>query len=82
MPTAHPPPRPLASALMAAALLGHGTQVHATHQALADDLGTVREIVTRLLHRFERDGWVELSRECITVRDSAALRALAALQPR
>jgi CRP/FNR family transcriptional regulator len=67
---------------LAAALLGHGTQVHATHQALADDLGTVREIVTRLLHRFERDGWVELSRECITVRDSAALRALAALQPR
>ncbi|KRC12246.1 transcriptional regulator [Hydrogenophaga sp. Root209] len=67
---------------LAAALLGHGTQVHATHQALADELGTVREIVTRLLHRFERDGWVELSRERITVRDSAALRALAALQPR
>jgi CRP/FNR family transcriptional regulator, anaerobic regulatory protein len=67
---------------LAAALLGHGTQVHATHQALADELGTVREIVTRLLHRFERDGWVELSRECITVRDSAALRSLAALQPR
>lgn len=67
---------------LAAALLGHGTQVHATHQALADELGTVREIVTRLLHRFERDGWVELSRECITVRDSTALRALAALQPR
>jgi CRP/FNR family transcriptional regulator len=67
---------------LAAALLGHGTQVHATHQALADELGTVREIVTRLLHRFERDGWVELSRECITVCNSAALRSLASLQPR
>ena len=62
---------------LASALLGHGTQVHTTHQALADELGTVREIVTRLLRRFEREGAVELSRECITIRDSAALRALA-----
>lgn len=65
---------------LASTLLGHGQQVRATHQALADELGTVREIVTRLLHRFERDGLVELSRECITVRDSAGLRALSALQ--
>ena len=62
---------------LAAALLGHGQQVRATHQALADELGTVREMVTRLLHRFERDGLVELSRECVTIRDSARLRALA-----
>ena len=67
---------------LAATLLGHGQQVRATHQALADELGTVREIVTRLLHRFERDGLVELSRECITICDSAALRNLAALQTR
>jgi CRP/FNR family transcriptional regulator, anaerobic regulatory protein len=67
---------------LAGALLGHGQQVRATHQALADELGTVREIVTRLLHRFERDGLVELSRECITIRDSAALRQLATLQTR
>ena len=63
---------------LAATLLGHGSQVRATHQALADELGTVREIVTRLLHRFERSGWVELSRECITIRDSVALRQVAA----
>ena len=62
---------------LAATLLGHGTQVRATHQSLADELGTVREMVTRLLHRFEREGMVELSRECITIRDSARLRALA-----
>ena len=64
---------------LAAALLGHGAQVRATHQTLADELGTVREMVTRLLHRFEREGLVELSRECITIRDSAGLRAIAAL---
>lgn len=62
---------------LAATLLGHGTQIHTTHQALADELGTVREMVTRLLRRFERAGWVSLSRECITVRDSAALRQAA-----
>lgn len=63
---------------LAATLLGHGNQVRTTHQLLADELGTVREIVTRLLHRFERAGWVSLSRECITICDSAALRQLAA----
>lgn len=67
---------------LAATLLGHGQQVRATHQALADELGTVREMVTRLLHRFERDGLVELARECIAIRDSAGLRTLAALVAR
>jgi CRP/FNR family transcriptional regulator len=38
----------------------------------------VREIVTRLLRRFEREGWVTLGREQIQIVDGAALRALAA----
>lgn len=63
---------------LAHTLLGHGAVVHATHQMLADELGTVREIVTRLLKRFERAGWVQLGRERIELRDAAALRALAA----
>lgn len=61
---------------LAAALLGRGQQLNLTHQALADELGTVREIVTRLLRRFERDGWVALGREQITIVNSPALRAL------
>jgi len=63
---------------LAAALLGHGQVLHTTHQALADELGTVREIVTRLLRRFERDGWVSLGREHIQITQSAGLRELAA----
>ena len=63
---------------LAQALLGHGAVVRTTHQALADELGTVREIVTRLLKRFERSGCVQLSRERIQVLDAAALRRLAA----
>ena len=62
---------------LAAALLGRGQHLSLTHQALADELGTVREMVTRLLRRFERDGWVALGREQITILNSAALRALA-----
>jgi CRP/FNR family transcriptional regulator len=65
---------------LAQALLGHGSSVQTTHQALADSLGTVREIVSRLLSRFERAGWVRLSRERIDVLDGAALRKLAAGQ--
>ena len=63
---------------LATALLGHGVAVHASHQALADQLGTVREIVTRLLKQFERAGWVRLARERIELLDAAALRGLAA----
>ncbi len=63
---------------LAAALLGRGATLSITHQALADELGTVREIVTRLLKRFEGAGWVSLGRERIGVLDGAALRALAA----
>ena len=62
---------------LAAALLGRGQDLALTHQTLADELGTVREIITRLLRRFEREGWVELSRERIHISNSAALRALA-----
>lgn len=63
---------------LAAALLGHGPQRHMTHQMLAEELGTVREIVTRLLRRFEQEGWVTLGRQHIRIVDSAALRTLAA----
>lgn len=62
---------------LAGALLGHGQELQVTHQELADALGTVREIVTRLLRRFEREGWVELARERIRILDSAALRRCA-----
>lgn len=61
---------------LASALLGHGQHLTITHQTLADELGTVREIVTRLLKRFEREGWVTLGREQIAITSGSALRAL------
>jgi CRP/FNR family transcriptional regulator len=62
---------------LATCLLGRGQTLSVTHQQLASELGTVREIVSRLLRRFEREGWVELSRESIVVCNTRALRALA-----
>jgi CRP/FNR family transcriptional regulator len=56
---------------------GGGKTIHTTHQGLADELGSVREIISRLLRSFEDRGWVELGRERIIVRDDAALAALA-----
>lgn len=66
---------------LAAALLGRGQQVNVTHQMLADELGTVREIVTRLLRRFEREGWVSLGREQIQIVNANALRLLVSSTP-
>ena len=62
---------------LAATLLGRGQNLALTHQQLANELGTVREMVSRLLRRFEREGWVELAREHIQIRDSKALRGIA-----
>jgi CRP/FNR family transcriptional regulator len=62
---------------LAATLLGRGQNLTLTHQQLANELGTVREMVSRLLRRFEREGWVGLAREHIEIRDSKALRAIA-----
>ncbi len=53
-------------------------RVHATHQDLADELGTVREIVTRTLRQLADEGLVELGREQIGVRDAAGLARRAA----
>jgi len=53
-----------------------GPTIAATHQAIADELGSVREIVTRLLRSFEDRGYVELGRERIRVLDATALGEL------
>ncbi len=55
----------------------HGV-VKVTHQALADGLGSVREMVSRLLSNFEDRQWVKLGRERVTIVDRAALVELAA----
>lgn len=62
---------------LAQLLIQRGPIVSATHQKLADELGSVRVFVSRLLRNFEERGWVKLERERVTVVDLKALAAFA-----
>lgn len=62
---------------LAQLLIRRGPVVNATHQNLADELGSVREVVSRLLRSFEERGWVRLERERVAVVDPKSLAAFA-----
>lgn len=63
---------------LAGLLLGKGRIVRGTHQQFADELGSVREIVSRLLKGMADQGLVRLGREQVEVLNPAGLRRLAA----
>jgi CRP/FNR family transcriptional regulator, anaerobic regulatory protein len=48
-----------------------------THQLMADELGTAREVVSRQLKRFEQKGWVKLGRGHVEIANRSALEKLA-----
>lgn len=48
-----------------------------THEAIANHLGSSREVITRMLRYFQKEGLVKLSRGQITVTDAEGLRSLA-----
>jgi CRP/FNR family transcriptional regulator len=54
-----------------------GAQINRTHQQLAAELGTAREVVSRQLKRFEQKGWVNLGRGHIEILDRASLDKMA-----
>ena len=64
---------------LAALLIAKPSPLHTTHQALADELGSAREIVSRLLKGFADQGWVKLAREQIEVTDKEGLKRFAEL---
>jgi len=51
-------------------------QVDVSHKALAYELGTAREVVSRHLKEFEQFGWVKLSRSNIELIDLDAMHQL------
>jgi CRP/FNR family transcriptional regulator len=51
--------------------------IQATHQVLAIELGTAREVVSRTLGEFQRRGWVETARGEIRISQRAGLEQLA-----
>jgi CRP/FNR family transcriptional regulator len=67
---------------LARTLLRHAgpeaSAVRATHQELAVELGSSREVVSRVLKEWERHGLVALSRGSIVLEDSEELQEVAA----
>lgn len=52
-------------------------ELHRTHQSLAAELGSAREVVSRGLARFAERGWVETARGRLRLLDRAAIAACA-----
>ena len=47
--------------------LGQSAELHITHQEIANDLGTSREVVSRLLKQMERGGRIVLGRNTLKI---------------
>jgi CRP/FNR family transcriptional regulator len=67
----------LAATLLKAHAAAADDTVRTTHEQLASDLGSAREVISRLLKHFERDDLVSLARGAVTIRDREGLRHVA-----
>ncbi|UWR38628.1 Crp/Fnr family transcriptional regulator [Sulfitobacter sp. W074] len=57
-------------------LAGDDREISATHAQIASELGTAREVISRVLHDFQKRGYIVQSRGRIEVTCKPALRAL------
>ena len=58
---------------LAALLVERGPLIQATHQMVADEVGSAREVVSRILKHFEELGYVRLERGRILITQASAL---------
>jgi CRP/FNR family transcriptional regulator len=58
-------------------LISKGTVIKATHSQLADELGSVREVISRILKNFEERGMLHLERGQVHILDKEALEEIA-----
>ena len=61
---------------LAALLVEKGPHIALSHQAIADQLGVAREMVSRVMRGFSEHGWIAQSREAIELLDVTALDRL------
>ncbi|HMO58983.1 MAG TPA: Crp/Fnr family transcriptional regulator [Roseiflexaceae bacterium] len=61
---------------------GSFPEVHFTHEALAEMIGTYRETATKILNEFRAQGLIQLRRGCVVIIDSSRLQTLSALLER
>lgn len=66
----------LAQALLTQMQLQESDTLRLTHDILAHELGTAREVVSRLLKQFQKDGLLQQARGCITILDEQRLSRL------
>lgn len=59
-------------------LSGPSGHIELTHQQLAAEIGTAREVISRQLNEFQRRGWISTSRGVIDIANGDGLRKLAA----
>lgn len=64
----------LAKALLRGTKEGHPL-LRVTHQELAEQIGSVREVVSRSLQRFKRQGWIETGRGWVRIERRSCLEA-------
>ena len=55
---------------------GPSEKLNRTHQQIADELGSAREVVSRQLKQFENKGWVTLGRGHVEVINKEALQKI------
>lgn len=67
----------LAQVLLAHAADENSAELSLTHEDIARDLGSAREVVTRMLKYFRGEGLLELSRGRIRLLDKKRLKAIA-----
>ena len=68
----------LAAFLLEEAAIEGSVSLKITHEAIANHLGSHREVITRMLRYFQSEEMVRLSRGCVTLADEAKLRQLLA----
>ena len=66
----------LASFLLEEASIEGTQKLKITHEAIANHLGSHREVITRMLRYFQNEGMVRLSRGAIEIADSEKLEEL------
>ena len=66
----------LAAILIENAARHSSDTVHATHEQLAEEAGTAREVVTRVLREFVTNGWVEVGRGKVKILDRKGLSSI------
>jgi len=67
----------LAGFLLEQSTLEDSKEIAMTHEAIARNLGSAREVITRLLKQFHEDGMVNISRNSIEIMDMKRLQMMA-----